>query len=95
VAAQARRRRVLDAGKEERMTMDKNWDPDTHGVVAHMSAGGFGSYHRMACVDAPAKGEDGVRDIIHAPWRYLGSHWEPCPRCRPPRDETGSSQIAA
>ena len=76
------------------MATERTWDPDTHGVVAHMSAGGFGPYHRMTCIDAPAKGDLGVRDIIHAPWRYLGAHWHPCPRCRPPAEEAGAAGVA-
>jgi hypothetical protein len=54
------------------------------GCVAHLSEGGWGPYHRRDCPDAPRRGERGVRDVIHGPWRYLATHWSPCPRCRPP-----------
>lgn len=54
------------------------------GVVAHLSAGGWGRYHRQDCPRAPRRGDDGVRDVIHGPWRYLAAHWRPCPVCRPP-----------
>lgn len=78
------------------MTITRNWDPETTGVVAHMSAGGFGHYHRQGCIEAPEKGDPGVRDIIHAPWRYLAVHWAPCPRCRPPHAMDGDAgSIAA
>jgi hypothetical protein len=59
-------------------------DPALEGVVGHHSAGGFGHYHRLDCPDAPERGDRGVRGLIHGPWRYLASHWHPCPRCRPP-----------
>ena len=58
----------------------------TEGVVAHFSRGGFGAYHRLDCPDAPHRGDPGVRDTIHGPWRYLSAHWAPCPVCRPPVD---------
>lgn len=78
------------------MTNTRNWDPETTGVVAHMSAGGFGLYHRQTCIEAPEKGDAGVRDIIHAPWKYLSAHWAPCPRCRPPHEAgAGARSIAA
>ncbi|MEW6582209.1 MAG: hypothetical protein AB1416_05560 [Actinomycetota bacterium] len=89
----ARRARREEEGTE--MTIERHWDPASHGVVAHMSAGGFGRYHRIGCADAPARGDGGVRDIIHAPWRYLAAHWAPCPRCRPPRDDAGRAPLAA
>ena len=54
------------------------------GVVGHLSEGGWGLYHRESCPDAPRRGQEGIRDTISAPWAYLGTHWEPCPRCRPP-----------
>ena len=54
------------------------------GCVAHMSEGGWGHYHREDCALAPHRGELGVRDMVHGPWRYLSAHWEPCPVCRPP-----------
>ncbi|MCU0308395.1 MAG: hypothetical protein MUE51_11625 [Thermoleophilia bacterium] len=59
-------------------------DPESEGVVAHYSRGGFGHYHRLGCPEAPRRGQAGIRDTIHGPWRYLASHWSPCPRCRPP-----------
>jgi hypothetical protein len=64
--------------------------PDRHlttaetGCVAHMSAGGWGHYHRESCPQAPRRGDLGVRDVVHGPWRYLSAHWTPCPVCRPP-----------
>ncbi len=54
------------------------------GCVAHMSAGGWGHYHRESCPRAPRRGDLGVRDVVHGPWRYLSAHWAPCPVCRPP-----------
>ena len=54
------------------------------GCVAHLSAGGWGRYHRPDCPEAPHRGDPGVRDVVHGPWRYLAAHWRPCPRCRPP-----------
>jgi hypothetical protein len=54
------------------------------GCVAHLSAGGWGRYHRMDCAEAPRRGDVGVRDVIHGPWRYLSSHWAPCSLCLPP-----------
>ncbi len=54
------------------------------GCVAHMSVGGWGRYHREDCPDAPHRGDLGVRDVVHGPWRYLAAHWQPCPRCAPP-----------
>jgi hypothetical protein len=69
-------------------------DAELEGVVAHRSSGGFGDYHRLGCPDAPKRGEAGVRDIIHGPWRYLSAHWRPCPRCEPPAttaDETAAT----
>jgi hypothetical protein len=59
-------------------------DHAASGVVARLSTGGWTAYHRQGCIDAPHRGEPGVRDVIHGPWRYLASHWSPCPRCRPP-----------
>jgi hypothetical protein len=58
-------------------------DAAQQGVVARLSAGGWGFYHRMDCPEAPHVGA-GVRDVVHGPWRYLAAHWEPCPVCRPP-----------
>jgi len=58
----------------------------TEGVVAHYSKGGFGPYHRLDCPEAPHRGDPGVRDTIHGPWRYLASHWAPCLVCSPPMD---------
>jgi hypothetical protein len=83
---------VPEKGRE--MTTDKVWDPETHGVVGHYSQGGFGLYHRQNCGDAPHRGAPGVRDTIHAPWKYLAAHWRPCPDCRPPV-ELGSASMAA
>ena len=60
---------------------------DETGAVAHLSAGGWGHYHRSDCPDAPHRGDAGVRDVVHGPWRYLAAHWRPCPRCRPPAPE--------
>lgn len=54
------------------------------GCVARMSAGGWGLYHRHECPEAPHRGDPGVRDVVHGPWRYLAAHWAPCPRCAPP-----------
>jgi len=59
-------------------------DAASEGVVARFSAGGFGPYHRLDCPDAPHRGDVGVRDLVHGPWRYLAAHWRPCERCRPP-----------
>ena len=56
------------------------------GVVARLSGGGWTPYHRQECILAPHRGEPGVRDVIHGPWRYLASHWIPCERCHPPAD---------
>lgn len=56
------------------------------GVVARLSGGGWTPYHRQGCIMAPHRGEPGVRDVIHGPWRYLASHWVPCERCRPPAE---------
>jgi hypothetical protein len=58
------------------------------GSVAHLSAGGWGHYHRRDCDEAPRRGDAGVRDVVHGPWRYLAAHWRPCPLCRPPAAET-------
>ncbi|MGA0068751.1 MAG: hypothetical protein ACO3PB_04760 [Miltoncostaeaceae bacterium] len=58
----------------------------TEGVVAHYSRGGFGQYHRLDCSEAPHRGDPGVRDTIHGPWKYLAAHWSPCPVCLPPAD---------
>ncbi len=57
---------------------------EERGVVGRLSEGGWGYYHNAWCADAPHPGEPGVRDTIQAPWQYLGLHWQPCPRCRPP-----------
>ena len=54
------------------------------GCVAHLSAGGWGRYHRPDCPEAPHRGDPGVRHLVHGPWRYLAAHWRPCSRCRPP-----------
>ena len=59
---------------------------ETQGVVAHYSRGGFGQYHRLNCPEAPHRGDPGVRDTIQGPWKYLASHWAPCPVCNPPAD---------
>jgi hypothetical protein len=72
------------------MTMTMNERPHTAaetGAVAHLSAGGWGYYHRADCPDAPHRGDAGVRDVVHGPWRYLAAHFRPCPRCRPPEAE--------
>ena len=72
------------------MTMTMNERPHTAaetGAVAHLSAGGWGHYHRRDCPDAPHRGDEGVRDVVHGPWRYLAAHFRPCPRCRPPEAE--------
>lgn len=76
------------------MTTERNWDPRTHGVVGHYSQGGFGRYHRQECREAPQRGEPGVRDTIHAPWKYLAAHWPPCSDCRPPCESDASSMAA-
>ncbi len=57
------------------------------GCVARMSAGGWSRYHREACAEAPHRGDPGVRDVVHGPWRYLAAHWQPCERCAPPAPE--------
>ena len=62
--------------------------PPEAGCVAHLSAGGWGQYHRMECAEAPHRGDIGVRDVIHGPWRYLSAHWEPCTLCLPPKVAT-------
>lgn len=54
------------------------------GVVGRLSRGGWGYYHRLDCRYAPEMGDGGVRDVVHGPWRYLSSHWHPCPHCAPP-----------
>ncbi len=54
------------------------------GVVARMSDDSWGSYHRLDCAYAPVRGSEGVRAVMHGPWRYLARHWEPCPLCQPP-----------
>lgn len=69
-------------------------DPEATGVVARLSAGGWTPYHRQGCVAAPHRGEPGVRDVIHGPWRYLGSHWIPCPRCAPPVERAADARAA-
>ena len=68
------------------MTMTATRPPaaDETGCVARLSKGGWGHYHRRDCADAPRRGAPGVRHVIHGPWRYLATHWSPCPRCRPP-----------
>lgn len=58
---------------------------DERGLVARLSSGGWGTYHRPGCPRAPHVGEPGVRSVIRGPWRYLASHWRPCPECDPPR----------
>jgi len=73
-------------------TISRTRDPHAEGVVAHLSEGGYSVYHRLGCVNAPHRGEPGVRDLIHGPWRYLAAHWRPCQVCRPPAD---ASQVAA
>lgn len=67
----------------------------TEGVVAHYSRGGFGQYHRLDCAEAPHRGDPGIRDTIHGPWKYLASHWSPCPVCRPPADGMGGEEPGA
>ena len=69
-------------------------DPQREGVVAHLSAGGFGSYHRLGCLGAPTRGDLGVRDVIHGPWTYLSRHCHPCPSCRPPVLELAAAEAA-
>lgn len=64
----------------------------TDGVVAHYSRGGFSRYHRLDCPEAPHRGDPGVRDTIHGPWRYLSAHWPPCPVCRPPVGSADSAE---
>lgn len=59
-------------------------DPAAAGIVARLSAGGYGHYHRTSCPQAPVRGAAGQRDRIRGPWRYLAAHWQPCPICRPP-----------
>lgn len=54
------------------------------GVVGNMSDGRWGRYHRPACPRAPRRGDAGLRRTVRGPWRYLASHWRPCPHCRPP-----------
>ena len=73
-------------------TICRTRDPLEEGVVAHLSAGGYSVYHRLDCVNAPRRGEPGVRDLIHGPWRYLAAHWRPCQVCRPP---AGADHLAA
>jgi hypothetical protein len=64
------------------------------GCVAHLSAGGWGVYHRTDCREAPHRGDSGVRDVVHGPWRYLSAHWEPCTLCLPPTAATLLSTAA-
>jgi hypothetical protein len=84
----ARGERRAAPGEGEDMTMTMNGRPraaaDETGAVAHLSAGGWGRYHRRDCPDAPRRGDAGIRDVVRGPWRYLAAHWAPCPRCRPP-----------
>ena len=56
------------------------------GLVARLSDGGWGAYHRPGCPRAPRLGDEGVRSVVRGPWRYLAHHWVPCPECRPPGD---------
>jgi hypothetical protein len=70
--------------------IDRHWDSASHGVVARYSEGGFGTYHIQGCIEAPHRGDPGVRDMIRAPWRYLATHWTPCEHCRPPQGEAVS-----
>ena len=65
-------------------TMDRRRTAADVGCVARMSAGGWGRYHREGCPEAPHRGDPGVRDVVHGPWRYLSTHWQPCPVCTPP-----------
>lgn len=58
-------------------------DAVREGVVGRRSAGGWGHFHRVDCPHAPEVG-DGVRAVVHGPWRYLAAHWRPCPVCMPP-----------
>jgi hypothetical protein len=62
-------------------------DATREGVVARDSDGRWGPYHRMTCVRAPHRGDPGVRDVVHGPWRYLSHHWAPCDLCRPPVED--------
>jgi hypothetical protein len=71
--------------------MDGRPPPTDSGCVGRMSAGGWGAYHRRDCPEAPRRGDPGVRDVVHGPWRYLAAHWRPCPRCAPP----GAEKLAA
>ena len=41
--------------------------PTRRAAVAHLSAGGWGRYHRRDCPDAPRRGDAGVRDVVHGP----------------------------
>jgi hypothetical protein len=59
-------------------------DAALEGVVARMSDDGWGQYHRLDCVYAPQRRTQGVRAVVHGPWRYLSHHWQPCPLCSPP-----------
>lgn len=81
---------------EPRRTPRPVRDPQLCGVVARQTSGGFGPYHRLTCPSAPRRGETGVRDLIHGPWRYLAAHWQACPACRPPAEAiTGRDRSAA
>ena len=66
------------------MTIERRPGAVESGCVARMSEGGWGRYHRDECPDAPRRGDTGVRDVVHGPWRYLAAHWQPCLRCAPP-----------
>jgi hypothetical protein len=68
----------------------RRYDAASEGVVARRSAGGYGHYHRIDCPAAPHRGDPGVRDTIHGPWRYLAAHWAPCPVCAPPAADRAS-----
>jgi hypothetical protein len=59
-------------------------DAALEGVVARRSDDGWSHYHRLNCVYAPQRGAEGVRAVVHGPWRYLSRHWQPCPLCNPP-----------
>lgn len=65
------------------------------GVVGRFSVGGWGHYHRSECARAPRRGDVGVRDVVHGPWRYLSAHWAPCPACRPPHMPVAADVRAA
>jgi len=61
-------------------------EADDRGVVARRSDGTWTRYHTGDCPLAPVRGHAEVRSVIRGPWRYLASHWAPCPYCKPPRE---------